>query len=148
VRGHLADALDERHRADARPQHAPLRGGGEDARRVANLVAVRIRIRRTGAVAVASESFVVSGAVASAPPDASVTAEVPASPLSAFPVRASIASGTGSAGAPEDASGARGPSGTSGAPRTSPRCLGDARADVSRTRGARLGEAVFDAWTR
>jgi hypothetical protein len=95
--------------------------------------------------AVASESFVVSGAVASATPEASVTAEVPASPLSAFPVRASIASGTGSAGAPEDASGARGPSGTSGAPRTSPRCLGDARADVSRTRGARLGEAVFEA---
>jgi hypothetical protein len=146
VRGHLADALDERHRADARPQHAPLRGGGEDARRVANLVAVRIRIRRGPRGR--PESFVVSGAVASAPPDASVTAEVPASPLSAFPVRASIASGTGSAGAPEDASGARGPSGTSGAPRTSPRCLGDARADVSRTRGARLGEAVFDAWTR
>jgi hypothetical protein len=87
----------------------------------------------SGVVAVASEAFVASRAVASANPDAS---EVPASLRSAFPVIVSIASSSGYAGARRTRralAAARGRSGTSGASRTSPRVLGDARADVSRT---------------
>ena len=163
VRGHLADALDERHGADARPQHAPLRGGGEDARRVVTGVVTgrgRARNRRRGFrrlpggrnrrrwLGRTHPGWVFFGVrrlrrgrdrcvgcrrgrVRGVRRLESRVGSPGIAPLGVSRDclhRVLV----GVRGCASDASAARGRSGTSGASRTSPRVLGDARADVPR----------------